>query len=457
MTATHEEIQQDQTGTDSKLSFRCGHCGATYDNELLTRIHIIRSEDNAHLNLTDTMEETKIEALNEDGDVVEEIDPMKNNVNFQSLEVDDLPDDLNERHKRIVLAGAYNPYEDNYSKITDEADDLLEADGYDTLSYSTVRRVVREFFRPQEEGNDPQATEGDEEGTAKEQTLADLTPKQQTILISKYLHPEESKSQWAKRADGAAKSYPGQVEKKAVGVDERLEQKIEQEGKSPVQAILEDLKIEDIEELQAQAATEEFDPDMEREDCNGLYIDIDFESVLEAAREEGDADVFDLGVDEQQKAMSASPFDDSGTDAEPAEAETTETWGSADSATTTSTAQSTEGEAGGQQSLAEAGEPDTTDSPETTTSPGEAEAEPEVASEETETESVAEETAAEAETADQPATTGETVPRQKVESLLDKVNFARRVTEKEGQAEQDDRQAVLEEVEDEIESILSGN
>jgi hypothetical protein len=461
MTAQQEEIQKEANRPENEFSYRCGHCGVTYDNELLTRVHITRSEDEEHLNIDGKMPEAQIEVVNKDGEVVDTVDRVAEESNFQSLELDDLPEDMDEKHKRIVLAAAYNAYEDNYSNLEDEAEELLERDGYDVPSYSTVRRVIREFFRPQEEGKAQTQETEEEETDTGEQTLTDLTAKQQAILIAKYANPDETKKQWAERADGAAKSYPGQVEKKAADVDARLDQKINQEGRSVAEVFLEELTEEDLAALEEEAADEEYDPTLDKEDYEGLYIDLDLRSEMQ--EQAGEGDVFDLGVDEQQKAMSASPFDDGEGETE-AEAETAETWGDADSSAATG---STEAETGGQQALVETEAPAETESTEPVASTTDAETattteEPsgvtEEAQDDTEVEADAtqETEATEATTAAEVA--GDAIPRSRIESLLDKVNFARRVTENnEEEGERDDRQAVLEEVEEEINAILEDN
>ena len=47
--------------------YRCEHCGTVYDHELLTRVHITRSDDEAHRNHSGLMPECEIEVVDASG------------------------------------------------------------------------------------------------------------------------------------------------------------------------------------------------------------------------------------------------------------------------------------------------------------------------------------------------------------------------------------------------------
>jgi hypothetical protein len=89
-----------------RIEYECPHCGARYDNETLARIHITRSDDEAHGDRDGLVPGEAISIVDDDGSDLgtSEIDAEQQDV--QELSVDDIPDDYKQQHQQIILVGA---------------------------------------------------------------------------------------------------------------------------------------------------------------------------------------------------------------------------------------------------------------------------------------------------------------------------------------------------------------
>ena len=276
-----------------RIEYECPHCGARYDNETLARIHITRSDDEAHGDRDGLVPGETISIVDDDGSDLgtSEIDAEQQDV--QELSVDDIPDDYKQQHQQIILVGAQNPYEPSYTALEGEVRETLTEQGFDTPSYSTIRRVIREFFRPQEGTTSEEASDE----MASEELLGDLTTKQQSIVIAHVANPEEDNSEIADRV-GAARSYPGKVYSRAQSVVERLQSKIES-GEQVEHVILQEMSETDLQGLYDDEYVNKLGVDLLGVLAeNGDEVDIDT-----------DAESFDLPVSQQRNPMRASPYE----------------------------------------------------------------------------------------------------------------------------------------------------
>jgi hypothetical protein len=142
-----EETDETNASPDSE-AYGCPYCPETFARELHVRIHVTRSKDSDHLHQNGMMPETAIEQR-ANGEVIDTISRRPRDIDPSDLTIDDYPDTLPEHHKHILLVAARNPTEDTYAALTDTANQRLTQQGFDTVSYSTVRRTIQSFYRPQ--------------------------------------------------------------------------------------------------------------------------------------------------------------------------------------------------------------------------------------------------------------------------------------------------------------------
>lgn len=454
-----------EQSNDQQLAYQCPFCDTQYSHEILTRVHVERSEDTAHINQKGSMPETKIKVVNEDGEVVDTLSKRPQDIDFRELTLDDIPDEYNDQHKCIILAGAYNPRESNYKALEkgEEKEDgvigsnsIMEEHGLEKLSYSTVRRVIREFYRPEEVKAEKQS-----KNKSGDKSLSDLTLKQQAIVIAHLANPAEGKSKIADRAGDASNAYPSSVYDTAEEIINQISKEI-QAGTPVRKAILAELDVDDIKALYERSLeayengdiTLDQNEDGDDQQVKDLFnLGIKLKPALKAAAEDKETEeegVFDMGVGEQRQALSASPYDTDTTE----EAGSQETWSAAEAgaeATTDSTEQLDEMESPVEeiQPVGQGADTTTEDQPTEDTE------------DHTEVESGASTQSTEvSETTDEPvpedvADAVDAVPREEVQELYEKVSFFVEVTDKEIESEAQSRQhAFAQKVEEKLEGIL---
>lgn len=221
----------DSTGSNKQTDaqYRCPHCEATYADERLTRVHITRADDSAHRHHNGLMPEEEIEVLNADGAMIETRSRRPTKIELSNITVDAFPGELSDKRAHILVIATHHPDIDNRRQLTDMVRNRIENGGYDVSppSAQTVRRALDAFYQPHDAG---ESVEADDE------TLADLTPTQQAILIGQLVLPKESNTGIADRI-GCAKSYPGQLKGRKEQVVTRVENRIEDgDGLIPVLA-----------------------------------------------------------------------------------------------------------------------------------------------------------------------------------------------------------------------------
>lgn len=297
-----QDGEKDQTRHQEEEQYRCTFCGDTYPHEALTRAHVTRSEGR-HLNYKGDMPEVDIEVLDRDGDVIETRSTTPEQFDPYDVDVDDLSDDLKDSHKRIILIAAVNPNIDSYEELKEKVNDVFEQRGEDTVSYATVRRVVKDYFEPEES-----APEGVDD--MDREVLSDLTAKQQATIITE-LVTDGLKHEEIAGIVGTSQSYPSQVFNRAEEVLEGLEEKIES-GMTTREAILDELTPEDLITLEGQGFVEDLDFDLPTpgsDDESSTPEDGSAsETTAEADSSEAESEAPSDGpVSQQAKPMTASP------------------------------------------------------------------------------------------------------------------------------------------------------
>lgn len=186
---------------DREVTYRCPFCHTTYNDERLVRVHVTRSDDEAHTNYNGLMPETAVEVVDDSGTVIDRVSREPDEIDLKTVTRSDLPEDLTPKQTVAVLAATHHPYKGDHTALTEiikrdySAEEGLPA-------YETVNEAVRAFYRPQDTHAE------------SEETLADLTPKQQAVLLVRVADPNLPKAAIARQV-GCASSYPRQVFERA--------------------------------------------------------------------------------------------------------------------------------------------------------------------------------------------------------------------------------------------------
>lgn len=256
--------------------YRCPICEAIYDNEITARVHITRSDDEEHEHHNGLMPEAEVEVLSRDGEVIDTVSRQPEEIAVESLSVDQLPDDYPEHHRRIIKIATHHPYK-SYSELEELVGSEFSELDLEVPSYSTIHRVVRDFFHPQAERS-----------TEKTESLDELTAKQQAIIIARALLPDQTKSHIADRV-GCASSYPAQVFDRAPNIVQRFGQNGDDETSEMLKS---ELTPESIDELTSRGLVED--------------LPIEFDSTATTTEE---VEATDDDGDSGQQSLWGSPVD----------------------------------------------------------------------------------------------------------------------------------------------------
>ena len=418
-------------------------CKQEYSNEILTRVHITRCGDDDHRNYNGFMPETTIECVDADGEIIEEISKHPTDINVNSVGMDDLPDEFDERKKRVLLVATYHPDIDSFTELHELSSGVLEEHELEPVTYNTVRRWIREFYLPESEDTEP--PEGDvTDATTNEKSLDDFTPKQQNILITRLAKPEAPNTAIAEYADCSI-PYVGQVLTNAKTVVETYSNRLKA-GESLSELLQSELADETLDRLTEDSLLEVLDIELvidEQESppeeigetpATELSTTSRYANIMSASPTEQPAsepeDLFDLGVEDRTKKTAESSKEYAETSQEP----------------------STD---------IEEMSPDT----QSTTNDPKADTEDEPMA--LRNEEISVETRYEGEDRqdmiNQDRTAEPDIPLAELETLLDKIQFMRRVLEREAEAVSADQNgqnqsqlAVINEIESRIEKIIEG-
>lgn len=153
-------------------SYKCPFCRARYPHETIARVHVLRSDDDNHINHNGLMPDVAIEKTDASGTVVDTIH-QKTQVKSNDVDESDLPDRFSTREKRILMVAIYNPYTDTYTDLQDRVNGLLDFHGEDPVSYNKVRETLQGYLEVREKPPQHQSTSMPE---ATETTTDTTTP-----------------------------------------------------------------------------------------------------------------------------------------------------------------------------------------------------------------------------------------------------------------------------------------
>jgi len=198
-------------GKGNEQGYECPFCGVTYRTEIFTRVHITRSDDDAHKNHNGLMPETKIPVLDSTGVQIDAMRKRLKDIDIQNaLTREHVPSDLSVREQYVILTAAHYPYVKKYSDLHDLVNETIEEQGLEQVPYEFVRRTTQDFFEPQlstgDDDGDPQQEEG--------RSFRDLTCKQQAIIAAHLDDPDASNTKIADRV-GSSVPYISQVYERA--------------------------------------------------------------------------------------------------------------------------------------------------------------------------------------------------------------------------------------------------
>lgn len=199
--------------TDTDCEYRCPVCEETYGNEMLARIHLTRVEDKDHKPHNGLMPEAKIEAIDATGDCVTTLSRHPSDLEPTALTLEDLPDHLSAMNKHVVLVAAHNPELTKKTEIATLVEDRLESKEIDVPAYRSVCSILNRFYRPHKTNS-----------YYEDKTLADLTNKQQAVLLARLASPEKQYNEIAEMV-GVADSYPVKVFDQAKHIMDELKAK----------------------------------------------------------------------------------------------------------------------------------------------------------------------------------------------------------------------------------------
>lgn len=218
-------IQEDTPNDDAAANYRCPFCRSTYSDERLARAHITWADDDIHRNHSGFMPETKIEVLDSDGNVIEDRTRRPEELKTNDIPLEAFPPELSESKQRVCRIVAYNPNIDSYAEIHERSEAVLTENGLDTVGYNTVRRWIQEFYMPH---TDPTESEDDQQIERNDELLDELTEKQRAVITEHLENPELSTGELAARAD-VSRSYPSQILDKFEELINTLQDSDEQE------------------------------------------------------------------------------------------------------------------------------------------------------------------------------------------------------------------------------------
>lgn len=384
MTATGEIGQKQHTVTPEGRSYECPFCEASYDSEILARVHISRSTDDKHRTYNGFMPEAQVVVVDSDGEVVDRIEGRTpKDFDLSKLADDDFPDTFTLRERVALRVAAEHHHEGTYSELQRIVNEELRDRYHDPLPYNRTRELLKQYYEPQTmsaattspltEGgeqldelttirqgvilailNNPEMTQKEiaeeidasysyvrriasdysefidelrgqaeaeggiealmqselsagsiailrDEGILdtfdigieeEEKELADLTPRQQALIIARVIHPNVSTETISERV-GTSKTYPNQVFNEYGYLITELQEQL-QAADDPEAVLLEHLDVDSISTLMTEGLLDD--------------VDVDFKSaVKEYMGEDASQEVFDQPINAQSEFMQAAP------------------------------------------------------------------------------------------------------------------------------------------------------
>jgi len=304
-----------ETVNDEGIKYRCGECDAEYETELITRVHISRSDDEVHADMDGLVPEANILKVNQAGEVVGQSLSSPTNIDVHRLGIDDFPSKYNKRERRALLIAAYNPEAGNYRELEDKVNGALREYGLTEFSSDELLKLLAEFYRPHITHSHKDQATGYEIRTSADD-FRDLTPQQQAIIVG-LLNTDLQKKLLAHDVIGCTKSYPTQVSQNRSELITTFDIRLDDESMENILA--EELSDENIWDLREYVKEEIIESDDENlTDIRSFHqfwkkLNVDWQRVegLREGEAIGEAEPPTDAPTTSQNVMSASPpFDD---------------------------------------------------------------------------------------------------------------------------------------------------
>jgi hypothetical protein len=183
------------------------------------------------------MPEEKVEVVDKDGNVIETISRRPEEVDVTTVTRDDFPSELTDKRRETLLIATRHPEEDTRRRLAEMIEQRLDNGEYEMEAPSerTVGKALDEFYQPYKNNDD---------GGRDADSLMELTPKQQAILIARLADSNTSNADIAEMV-GCAKSYPGQVFDRYENLLNQLNSRVAT-GEAPQAIVEEELNSEAI-------------------------------------------------------------------------------------------------------------------------------------------------------------------------------------------------------------------
>lgn len=244
--------------TTASHHYRCPVCSATYQNELIARIHMTRLDDADHSTHNGLMPEAEIEVVDKTDSVVDTVSRHPTEMDPTAVTIEDLPSDLSAVNKHIVLTAIHNPETRVKTKIAELVEERLADEPLQVPPYRTVAAVLTRVFDPARE----KTTKGDE--------LAALTHKQQAVVIAHLAAPDATKTDLADMT-GTSTNHPRYVLDRAAHVVEDLKTTLQDAGGDLIAVLTDELSARAVDALIDQGLLSDVpvDTDALRATCEG--------------------------------------------------------------------------------------------------------------------------------------------------------------------------------------------
>ena len=205
--------------------YRCQICGFTASHEGIVRAHMSLSSDEEHELEYVFMPETKVDGLSHAGDIIMEIGGKTQlQYRLSDIDVSNLPSVHTNQDTRIVKTALEN-FRASFAEITEKVNESTQHYPDAQVEYSTVYETVVEALGIQRRSHETTSPDDME--------FEDLTKKQQAVIESYAVNPEQSEYEIAQVA-GVSPTYPGAVLDKYEHIAEsRREQLMSQEVAYP--------------------------------------------------------------------------------------------------------------------------------------------------------------------------------------------------------------------------------
>jgi len=133
------------TPESTDFTYACSICDSEYKAEILARTHMSWNDDSEHNWCNGFMPEAEVKVIDEMGEFVRK---EKGNGRFtQNINLNDLPDNISEIDKHIIMKAVDSRDVDTYQEFVERVNASLRSNGIEKRSYGESRRKPRASAR----------------------------------------------------------------------------------------------------------------------------------------------------------------------------------------------------------------------------------------------------------------------------------------------------------------------